>query len=516
MEFKSPKQKTRFLIIRADFLVSMSEEDGSEERIEDGYVLGECSTIKECGHFTPEIGERILKECGDDLTIIGKDDTKSSRLTIPKLKAVILPGFVKAHGHDHESSIIGICKDMPLVDWLDGAINPFTRFLSERQEELKERLIRTPNLIAYRKARADDVYYGITTALTHHCNFNKYYVHELVDANIEAGTKMIVAVGSQDRNYDPRVLDQPVELATQRLDKYYEQFKDAPRTWIIPGPDQVFSNGPEILKQQKEWANKHGTLIHIHSAEEYGTTQWFREKYKMTEVEYLESIGFLSPETMLAHQVHSTEHDLELIAKYKVKVVHNPLANTILGSGMPDIVKMRAMGIDVAISTDGSGSADNQNILAAARLASQYQRGLHHDAKRVPAIDALKMITSIPGKILRLKVGQVRPGYDMDLAVVDLTRPNLIPSSKRNVVENLIWASDGSEVGWVVANGVVLKENHKLTQVNIGEICSDISQLQEMFLEFLATAKIMKATGERVDANDDEDEKPSESSTKTD
>ena len=479
-------------------MVTVADGPSGEERIEDGYVLSEGTKIKECGHFTEEIGQRIMKDYGSDLTIVGKDLSASTSEPIPMLPALILPGFVKAHGHDHEATIIGICKDVPLVDWLDGAINPFTRFLSERGAELQEKFHKSPNLIAYRKAKVDDISYGITTALTHHCNFNKYYVAELVQANVEAGTKMIIAVGSQDRNYDHRVLDLPATKATDRLDKYYEQFNGTERTWIIPGPDQVFSNGPDILKLQKEWAEKHKTLIHIHSAEEYNTTQWFRETYKMTEVEYLESIGFLNENTMLAHQVHSTEHDLELIAKYHVKIVHNPLANTILGSGMPDVVKMRSMGIDVAISTDGSGSADNQNIIAAARCASQYQRALHHDARRLPAMDCLRMITNIPGKMLRLPVGQIREGYDMDLALIDLTRPNLIPTSKNNLIENLIWAADGSEVRWVIANGVLVRDNYAFTQVDTKEIFGDISELQMLFFKFLESSTIIKATGARA------------------
>lgn len=492
-------------------MVTVTDGPDGEERIEDAYVLGEGSKIKECGHFTEEIGERILKECGSELTIVGKDASSSTLEPIPQLPAAIFPGFVKAHGHDHEATIIGICKDVPLVDWLDGVINPFTRFLSSKGDELRARFKRSPNLIAYRKAKVDDVSYGITTALTHHCNFNKYYVPEVVAANVEAGTKMVVAVGSQDRNYDQRVLDLPATVATDRLDKNAELFKDTPRTWVIPGPDQVFSNGPEILKAQKEWAKKHGTLIHIHSAEEYNTTQWFRETYGMTEVEYLESIGFLDENTMLAHQVHSTPHDLELIAKYHVKVVHNPLANTILGSGMPDVVEMRRLGIDVAISTDGSGSADNQNIIAAARLASQYQRALHHDARRLPAMDVLRMITNIPGKMLRLPIGQIRPGYDMDLSLIDLTRPNLIPTSKLNLVENLIWAADGSEVRWVIANGVVLRDNYAFTQVDTKEIFAEVTELQLQFFEFLKSQPIIKATGARAgvatDKREDEEEK---------
>ena len=41
---------------------------------------------------------------------------------------------------------------------------------------------------------------------------------------------------------------------------------------------------------------------------------------------------------------------------------------------MPPVLEMLKAGVPVAISTDGSGSADNQNIIAAARLAAQYQK----------------------------------------------------------------------------------------------------------------------------------------------
>ena len=80
----------------------------------------------------------------------------------------------------------------------------------------------------------------------------------------------------------------------------------------------------------------------------------------MTSLEYANSIGFLGPKTIIAHQVHSTEKELELLRDTKTKVVHNPLANTILGSGMPVVPQMLEMGIQVAISTDGSGSADSK------------------------------------------------------------------------------------------------------------------------------------------------------------
>jgi 5-methylthioadenosine/S-adenosylhomocysteine deaminase len=178
---------------------------------------------------------------------------------------------------------------------------------------------------------------------------------------------MVIAVGAQDRFYDKRILDSP-EVAIKRMDDYFELLKTAPRTRVVPGPDQCFSNGPDLLKALKKWADDHDTLIHIHSSEEPGTTAWFVKQFGQTPVEYFHSINFLGPRTVLAHQVNCTQHDLEILKETGAKIAHNPLANTILSSGMPPVRQMVEMGIPVAISTDGSGSADNQNMLAAARL----------------------------------------------------------------------------------------------------------------------------------------------------
>ena len=93
---------------------------------------------------------------------------------------------------------------------------------------------------------------------------------------------------------------------------------------------------------------------------------------------------------MLAHQVNCGPRDVEILARTGTQIVHNPLANTILGSGMPPVIEMLAAGVPVAISTDGSGSADNQNILAAARLAAQYQKALHQDATLLPLAAAAR------------------------------------------------------------------------------------------------------------------------------
>ncbi|MDP8215042.1 MAG: amidohydrolase family protein [Candidatus Euphemobacter frigidus] len=487
----------KYKLIRSRLLLPLSEELGLSTRIEDGYVLIDGEKIKEVGEYTPEVGERIVREGGNDLQVIGSEKEGDLREEdVPCLNGVVLPGFVKAHGHDHESPLIGIAKDEPLTDWLDHAVNVFTGFLNENAEELTERFGDSANLITYTKARLDDIYYGITSALTHHCNFNKYHVAELVEANVRAGTKIIIAVGSQDRNYDPRILDTPEE-AVKRMDKYTAEFGDRERTWIIPGPDQVFSNSAEMIKALKKWARAHGTLFHMHSSEEPNTTAWFYQQYLYSPVGYLQQAGVLDDMTILAHQVNNTPVDLDILKETGTNIVHNPLANTILGSGMPPVIEMLEMGIPVAISTDGSGSSDSQNMLSAARLASQYQKAFHKNARLLPAQQVLEMVTVVPAKMLRLNTGMLSAGRDADLVLIDLRRPNLTPTRIDNVVENLIWAADGSEVRWVIANGKLLKDDYRFLTLDEEKIKDNIRQLSELLIEYKKSHQEIKATGAR-------------------
>jgi 5-methylthioadenosine/S-adenosylhomocysteine deaminase len=486
----------KHILVRSKFMIPMSRKLGLSKRIQDGYVLTEDEKITEAGAYTKEKGAQIIKDYGNDLFIVGSE--KQSDFMDNDIvcnETCLLPGFIKAHGHDHESPLIGIAKDRPLTAWLDGAVNLFTGFLDEKREELTNRFGKSPNLVTYLKARVDDIYYGITSSLVHHCNFNKYRAAEIVKANTQANTKMIIAVGSQDRHYDDRILDIPHQLAVDRLDDYQKKFADIERTWIIPGPDQFFSNGPELLKALKRWSRDNGTLIHIHSSEEPKTTAWFKETYGMTPIEYANSIGFLDTETLLAHQVNNTDKDLSIIKETGAKVVHNPLANTILGSGMPPLKKMTEMGIPYVISTDGSGSADNQDILLAAKSAAQYQKALHQDASFLTSDVLLRKITVEPAEFLRLNTGSLESGKDADMVLIDLTRPNLIPSRLDNVIENLIWASDGSEVRTVIANGKVLKLDYRFTLLDYETIVKEVQLLSEMLAEYMITAKKITGTG---------------------
>jgi 5-methylthioadenosine/S-adenosylhomocysteine deaminase len=483
----------KYKLIRSRIVLPFSEKMGLSTRIQDGYILTEGKLIKSVGEYNDSIGEKLVTKYGKELQIIGQKEGCSD---IPCIDGVVMPGFIKAHGHNHEPALIGIAKDEPLIDWLDHAVNPFTGFLNEDKEYIEKELGVTGSYATFIKAFLDDIHYGITSAMNHQCNFAKYLVADMVKAGLEAGTKLIIAVGGQDRNYDKRILDTP-EVAVERLNKYKAEFGDLENITIIPGPDQVFSNSDTIIKALKNWAEENNTLFHMHSSEEPNTTAWFIEQYGCTPVEYLNNAGILDNTVILAHQVNTTANDMKILKETGTNIVHNPLANTILGSGMPPVVEMINSGIPVAISTDGSGSADNQNILSAARLASQYQKAYLKDAKVMKAQDVLERITIGPAKMLRLNAGSLEKGKDADLVLIDLSKNNMVPTRIDNVMETLVWCTDGSEVRWVIANGKILKDDYKIQHLDVEKINKDIFKLSEMMMEYKKTYQTTLETGAR-------------------
>jgi 5-methylthioadenosine/S-adenosylhomocysteine deaminase len=476
-----------------------------QARIQDGYVLAVGETLHEVGKFTPEVERRLFDTYGDKLRVLNtRRALRHDGERIPMQNAILLPAFVKAHGHDHEQPIIGIAKDEPLTAWLDHAVNPYTGFINKFRDELSAKLGFTPQLVTYLMARICDIHYGITASMVHHCNHNKYHLEDIAEANERAGTTMIVAIGGQDRFYTPELIDTP-EAPIARLEKSLAIQAKCKHTQFVPGPDQCFSNSRAVLVPQKKWAREHGTLFHIHSSEEPKTTAWFKEAIEpgLTPVEYFREIGILDQETVLAHQVNCGPNDVALLAEYNAAVVHNPLANTILGSGMPPIMDMLRAGVRVAISTDGSGSADNQNIIAAARLAAQYQKALHQDASLLPSQQLLEMITVVPNQILRFNQGELAPGRQADWVMLDLERPNMIPTRLDNVVENVLWAADGSEVDTVVCRGRLLKQDGVVQPFLDGtepaEIMAKVQALSEAFIEYRETAPELTGTGAHHD-----------------
>ena len=90
--------------------------------------------------------------------------------------------------------------------------------------------------------------------------------------------------------------------------------------------------------------------------------------------------------SVLAHCVHVTDKDIELLARAEAAVVHNPSSNLKLASGICPVQKMLDAGVNVCLGTDGASSNNNLDMLREMHAAALLGPLADGDAKAVNAV----------------------------------------------------------------------------------------------------------------------------------
>ncbi len=119
-----------------------------------------------------------------------------------------------------------------------------------------------------------------------------------------------------------------------------------------------------------------------------------------------------------------------------------------------------AGGVTVGVGTDGSSSADNQNMFEAMRLAAFVSRVFDRAPEDwIGAAEALRLATEGSAAVLGMGdlIGRIAPGFKADLTFLDLDHVNLVPLN--NAVNQLVNTEDGAAVRDVMIGGrFVLKD----------------------------------------------------------
>ena len=118
-----------------------------------------------------------------------------------------------------------------------------------------------------------------------------------------------------------------------------------------------------------------GLLCQTHIAENKGELALVRELFPecQTYANVYDTAGLLSEKMVLAHAIHLTEEDKNLISSRGAKISHCPVSNTALASGNARIRELLDIGLDIGLGTDVSGGY-SVSVLEAARHAVLVSR----------------------------------------------------------------------------------------------------------------------------------------------
>ena len=433
-------------VLRADFVTC----DPADVLIEHGFIRA----IEPVGRIT-------------------RDDVE----TIEAADRLLVPGLVNGHTHAHGGLGKGAVGDLV----------PLEVFLSASGVINGSRTVEDKRLSATLTA-VELVHKGCTAAYD---LFVEYPVpsREGLDAVAEAygtvGMRAVIAPMMADHTlYE--ALPGLTESLPAHLQEQVRRIKAAPYEASVAVARDVLANwrhdrdklrpalGPTIplhcsdafLVECARLAEEYDVLLQTHLAESKTQAVLGYKKYGRSLVAHLQALNVLGPRLSAAHGIWLDSDDISRLAAAGVGVVHNPMSNLRLGSGVAPSRALLDAGVHLGIGTDASNTSDGQNMFEALRLAAFLSRVGDADYGRwLSAEEVFRAATEGSAKILNFdRIGRLEPGYRADIVFLDIGHINYVPL--RNPLQQMVLAENGAAIHSVMIDGRFIVRDRRLLTVD--------------------------------------------------
>jgi cytosine/adenosine deaminase-related metal-dependent hydrolase len=380
---------------------------------------------------------------------------------------ILMPGMINAHTHASMVAFRSLGDD--LQDRLKKYIFPLENLLVD-QDLVKK---------GAKYAICEMLLGGVTTF----CD-SYYYEDEVAKAAKEMGIRGIL--GETIVDFPAPDGEKPYG-GLEYCEWFIEKWKGDELVIPAVAPHAPYTNDSEHLKAAYELARKYDVPMTMHVAEMDYEQKKYEEEYKMTPVQYLDSLGILDENFIGAHLVNVTEEDLGILEKREVGISHNIGANSKGAKGVAPAVKMYKRGLKVGLGSDGPMSGNTLDIITQMSLVGKVHKLHNMDRSLFPAVEIVEMATIGGARALNIDdiTGSIEVGKKADVVIIETQSVNMCPIYDYYSV--LVYSANPSNVDTLLVNGEVLVKNKQLVKQDFKEIKSDLLQLQEKILKAAQT-----------------------------
>lgn len=334
--------------------------------------------------------------------------------------AALLPGFVNAHSHIDYTLNRNAYDGLNLWDWIDK--------------------------VGFRKGKKPDYEVILASAVMGAAECARSGITCLGDSSFSgaAATAMDLlsirgivyrevfgqSMGDKYEEEYAKILDTVAEM----------QSETSNRLTIGISPHTVYTSNKEVLKLCADSCANLNIPIAFHLAETEAELQYllngtgplanWRKKlgYEpmangLTPAKYLYEVGMLRKGVCLAHCVHLSDDEIEIIASSGASAAHCPRSNAYLGTGVAPVLQLESMGTPVGLGTDSAASCLRMDFFEEMRFMAGIHRAMTKDAAAVTAKHALELATIGGARALGLEeqIGSLETGKRADMMAVDLS-----------------------------------------------------------------------------------------------
>lgn len=413
----------------------------SMDVITDGVVIIKDKKILDVGTF--EILEKYISD-----TIIDAH------------KGIIMPGMVNTHCHLPMIAFRGLGEEGGIENRLIDYFLPLENKLLSRELIYKSTLFGAMDMLLS----------GVTTFADMY-----YHIDEMVKATDQIGIRSVL--GQTVIGFPVVDADKPYG-GLAYAEKILDLFSDNELSKLAIAPHAPYTVDSKNLILCKEFAEKNNLLIHTHCAEFISEPFQIKDNLKKNStVEYLEDIGFLGENVLLAHCNHISEKDIEILSKNNCRVAHNPMANMKGATGMCPAKEIIDENIRLGLGTDGPMGSNVIDLFNVMTFTSCVQRIRKMDEAIMPPELIVRTATIGGAEALGLNkiIGSIEQGKLADIIILECNSLNMIPNF--NPYATLVYQANPSNVVTTIVNGKILVNDRKLTSIKKDEILEDMKYI---------------------------------------
>lgn len=374
---------------------------------------------------------------------------------------IIIPGFIDCHIHAPQYVNSGCGVDCELLEWLNKYTFPAeSKFDSTSHAEKVYTSIVTRTLS-----------FGTTTACyfaTIH-NESSLLLGKICD---KLGQRAFIGKVSMDRN-SPDFYIEKTQDAIENEKKFIEDMKPlAEKGLVYPvvTPRFVPSCTSELMKQLGEMGKN--LLIQSHLNENHREIIWVKELHPESKsyTHVYDEHNLLTNRTIMAHCVHMTEPEIDLMVEKGTSVAHCPSSNFTLDSGCCDVRHLLQKKMKIGLGTDVSGGP-SPSIIDSMRNAIICSKAIYFQKRKSDKETKYKLLNTDEVFYLATegganalgigeKVGNFEIGKEFDACFVNLKKGALDcygHESAHDLLDKLVYLADDRNIIKVFVKGKLVK-----------------------------------------------------------
>jgi putative selenium metabolism protein SsnA len=389
------------------------------------------------------IDDDIIKEVGKSLAEEYKND-RDVRI-IDLNNKIVVPGHVCAHTHCYSTLSRGMMVDL-------GKNPDFITILKDLWWKL-DRVI-TREILCYSAtiSAIETIVAGTTSLIDHHAspNYIKNSLHAIAEAFSSVGIRGVLAYEITCRNNGleeaEEGLNETVDFINQLNNKRFNLLSAA------IGGHASFTLSDEVLNLMGKMLYELDTGFHVHVAEDAYDASYTHHHYGLNILRRFEKFGLINNKAILAHGVHLTDEDTDIINNYGAFLIHNARSNMNNAVGYNKNIDNVE---NIALGTDGIGF----NMYDESKFA--YFKSM--EERSLIGSNILKHLYSgniILERYFGKQFGKIEKNYTADLLIIDYMPPT--PITDENLLGHFIFGMSAVNVDSVIINGQLVLENKRL------------------------------------------------------